>query len=636
MNVRTITQWLAQRRILLLALAPAVITGVFLVCTAHYGFLDDGVTVLMSRGSQAHAFKVGGAGRFMPAYWLYFWGLFKVFPEHPATLAAGNAVTLLLIAGLAYRFTRRLSGAPWAAVGAAWLVTLNSATAEASFTLSKVETEQLIAWLIALMLLIPGETRLARLWMRIALMVICAGLCGLYKETGVLLLVPLAVGAVAWWRGVIAERRAEYLGMLLAGALPLLAIGGVIALRSVGAGSYAREHVMQGQAAPHLSPALLISKDWALSALFACGLLAGPFLILRREAHARLAAGLAWSQLVVLVAFFCTLRAMHLYYLVVPAALAACLSFAAVSLIDATALRRVFLVLFAGLSLWTVDHGITAGSALTGWSWLYGRLTEAVRTGRPSRVLFYRAGGTEVHSEARQMWTQVHPVGTEVGLLGGPDDGSGLPVVPFRALRTGDWIIEQFGPEINRANPIRDLGVAWPEDYALAPGRVKVVRYAQYRARYPAYGRGMTLLSSHRKGAITWRISVVDEPPQVDLEGVGIDNWLEPVAALWIAERRVDPVILNLLPFAPPGPGFENRLEFVGHDGRVVTSCRITTPAPCAIAPAQLSDVPRHEGWMRLGMRAERSFSPLELGLSPDPRKLSFNITLPPSDSPAR
>ncbi len=566
----------------------------------------------------------------MPGYWLYFWSMFRLLPEHPASLALGNALALAGCAWLVFQLSRALGAAPWAALVAAWIATLNTAMAEASFTLSKIEPKQLLSWFGAIMLLIAGAADLPahRRWLRYAAMASMAAITAMCKETGVTLLVPLFIAAIVAWRERDPSRRRHSAGLVVAGALPVLAIGAVIFLRGVGSGSYAREHVMQGQTALRVDPRLLISKDWALAALFLAGLCGGVWLLLQKKSPARRAGWLCISQLCVLLLFFVNLRALHPYYLVVPAALSACLASAAASTFPIRPLRKAGATALALLLLWTADHGIAAGSALTGWSWLYGRLTAAVEAGRPARVLFYRSGAPEVHFEAGLMWNRIHDYRTEVGVLGGAPDGSGLPVVPLREIRPGDWVVEEFGSDSNRSTPLRDLDVARPESDAFNSTQAITAALARYTATFPAFGHGLTL-TRRRKAALAWRISRVESEPVLELEGLTADNWLGPDSALWISERNSTPVVLMLSPIGPSKDGFSNRLDFVAAGGEVIASCTLIRSGPCAVPSLSGSTLPRERGWLKLALRPAETYTPRQLGLGDDPRQLSFNVKLP-------
>lgn len=605
---------------------PALIMGLHVYFTANYAYIDDGVSILSARGEIGWFFKIGSAGRFMPGYWLYFWSMLKVLPESPMSLAFGCLIALLAGAFLCYSLARLLQAPEWAAVAAAWLATLNIAQVEASYTLSKLEPKQLLPWLLVFLLLErilhPGN-RMPLL--RSAALFICTALVALTKETGVLILVPIFIYFLFAFKERDPHSRTPRMILAAAAALPVLLAAIPSALQLLSPASYARGHVMQGESGLKLHTISLASIDWPLTCLLCAGLAGSAWLVFLQGYPARRLAVILGVQLLLLAGFFSFLRVNHPYYLVVPAALAAILAAAAVGQLRAPIARGCGIALTVVLLGWTSDHAITSASALTGWSWLYGRLTHEVVTRRPQRVVFYASGGTEVHVEARLIWNQVMNVPVEVVVLTDKPDGSGLPIITPRDLRPGDWIMEQFGEENNRSFPFRDLGIAWRKEFAIVNDGLQAPTLQEYRATFPVFQQ-VRAPWRQKHTTLSWRISVVTATPQVIIEGLTLDHWMAHDAKLWIAESRNTDVHLRFHPFAPPSTDFSNRLLIRGTTA-VIADCDVgPSPQDCVITPQQFKGVAAKNGWFELQLSAEKTFNPQRLGLSADTRDFSFNF----------
>ena len=177
-----------------LALIPALIVSIASAIYNRFTLVDDGMVLEVST---RHAFSdlltPTGAGRFFPAYWIYHWVMFRLLPAQAWVPALANGMLLLLTVTLAYLLARRMAGS-WAGVAAAWLLCLNFATAETLFTLSKSEIKQ-APLLLGVILLVDDllAGRRAPAWKLFLVIPALAVLATLFKETGILLLVPLVI-----------------------------------------------------------------------------------------------------------------------------------------------------------------------------------------------------------------------------------------------------------------------------------------------------------------------------------------------------------------------------------------------------------------------------------------------------------
>src|SRR5262249_40840395 len=229
-----------------LATLPALIVAIAAIRLNHFALIDDGVTILSARTWDQVKYFFAGMNenkRYLPMYFFYHFVLFKLLPVRPWVLALGNGGFLLAAVLLIFRLGNRLSG-PWAGLLAAWLFTLNICTADNLFTLSKPEPQQLPFWLLSFGLL-------ANLWLddrpdpkwRTGLYVFFTTLIAvLFKETGVLLIIPWGLLAVVTWWKRSDLSRTMLLHRLLActmAIIPLAIIMGVLIVLNLQPGSYA-------------------------------------------------------------------------------------------------------------------------------------------------------------------------------------------------------------------------------------------------------------------------------------------------------------------------------------------------------------------------------------------------------------
>lgn len=191
----------------LLMFAPVLICVLIMLprlSSAQFGLLDDGTTILTSQKIAAGTWSLGneaGAGRFRPAYWLYYGLIYLAAGPDPRAFFAGNlAMFVLITAGLI--FLVRINGGSRLAAGLAGLFFVLAGTAiENFYTLSKPEAPQVLGLtllLIALSLYARSTSRIARLLL-IALLILSMALVMAVKETG-LAMIPISLAwlGIAW------------------------------------------------------------------------------------------------------------------------------------------------------------------------------------------------------------------------------------------------------------------------------------------------------------------------------------------------------------------------------------------------------------------------------------------------------
>jgi len=188
---------------------------------AHFGLLDDGVTLSNSRYVLTHplsAWMIGREhGRWMPNYYWHY-AIYYLIAGAQANLFYALHLTLLGVsAWLVLAITRALGASRPQSLLAALFFLLNDATVACYHTLSKSEPLQLV-WLLAALALAFGAG-----WRRLVLAGCCMLLALLSKETSM----AIAPAAVVWaglefWR----ERSENRARRFLLASLPALAVAG--------------------------------------------------------------------------------------------------------------------------------------------------------------------------------------------------------------------------------------------------------------------------------------------------------------------------------------------------------------------------------------------------------------------------
>jgi len=257
----------------------------------QFGLLDDGLT--LQTGREVHGRWVGvlhlipETGRFFPAYWLAYSGVWSFVGVRPL---AFFAVNVLLFAGLIAMLTRlvRLSGGtPASAAVAAVLFALSGPAIEAFYTLSKAEPLQ-ATWIGVSLLATAASSQDARWSVGRAGWLLTAAATSLLahatKETSVVL-IPIALGWLAIeWRGRPRDGRclrfaATFVIVSAVAALAFAALRWQFAALSLAEGTYTRAYALQ---AVTVGPALFrlaawLARDfaWLLPVVAAALVLAG-------------------------------------------------------------------------------------------------------------------------------------------------------------------------------------------------------------------------------------------------------------------------------------------------------------------------------------------------------------------------
>lgn len=604
------TRWPA-----LVAVAPILALSAYAIATASFAFLDDAVTVDMSRQSWATYFQLNETGRVFPLYWIALTLPLKIFGEHPWALQLTPAIAMVTAVALLYGLVRRISG-PTAGVAASWLATFTLPAAESLFTLSKGEPSQLALWLSAIACTtVVAASRSRRYAFAAGLLALGAMLT---KETGILFVAPVAILLLPVWCGGVAWPWRERVSIAALMVLPLLVDAAVVAYGNLQPSSYVRSHVL-AQNYPGI-PAL--TRDLQAGVLMLAGLVFGAVLVFRSRSSHRTLPLLFTTQLAVLVAFFCYLPYVHPYYLLVPSFFAAGLIGAAVGTTH-RGMRIAAVCVTVVLLAWGTQHAIFGASALTAWRWEYGELTRQVLGQRPQRVFFLYSSNPETLFEAREWWRSAV---SEVATID-PRGPSPLDVDAHALgdLREGDWVIERFGPDQNLTVPLRDLQVVRPLDQGLlrSPGTLSVTPVARFRATYPAFFNRPSPHAIDATTFIEWQISKLNRTPHLFVTGLDADQWMHARAELLWRGTPGQVIDLEFEPFLP-GDSASNSL-FVRAGEHVVAECRAVLRRCSFAAPATGSVDP--DGWHRLILEAARVFRPSDTGVSADVRPLSFRVT---------
>jgi len=606
---------------------------------------DDAISIFWARTPISQFISVffgsGAAGRFMPFYWISHWLTFRLLPEAPWSLTLFNVGYLLAAVALVYSLARALAG-NLAGVLAAWFFTFNLATMETLFTLSKNENGQLPFWLLSLLLLtraVGGGETPTRRWALPLFAFAVLSAC-FFKETGVLLAAPLAVGFVVALkgRGLSARDRRRMAGFVSAGLAVVCADLMVIYLYNRHGDTYFTSNVI------HASGGLLsrfhyldmFNRDRMLATLLIGGLAAGAALTVREIGARRLAAALLTAQLAVFIGFFGLLAHAQVYNLYAGAAFAAVLLGAVLARLGQVGGvgRGVALAAFLLLGVWGGQRTATGVGALLGFGWIEDRLTAAVVEHRPARLLFYRSGSRSTHFHAKYTWNDLHQVDVQIALLDFPTDADPeLPHLTMRDLQPGDWIVEQFAPHLNAANPLRGIGFVRLEKHGLVDSTgqtlVPVEIIDDFRVSYPAFVNN-PVLGLSPSSYIRSRIYRVTGTPHVAFEGLDADLSMGQEATLWVNTMRGEPITLRAEVVAPGERRREVGLSVLAGE-RPVADCPpdVDGRVICTFSPAG-KEAPVEAGWWRFVLRARHAYAQQESGVNTDLRRrsLKFSPTL--------
>jgi hypothetical protein len=218
---------------------------------AHFGLLDDAVTLSIARQVLAHPsvslHAYESAGRFLPFYWLYGAFCYALGGSHPAVFYAGNAVLLALTVAALIALLRKFAATAFMTWAASLCFIFSAAAADAYGTLSKGEPLALAAMLGSLWMAQQASRadRPVPWWtLAGALALVAVGT----RETAIVLVaIAGAWFLLTFWRGlgepVLLSRRslAIYLAVLASAVTPLFLVRFLLR-NSMAAGSYASHY----------------------------------------------------------------------------------------------------------------------------------------------------------------------------------------------------------------------------------------------------------------------------------------------------------------------------------------------------------------------------------------------------------
>jgi len=191
-------RWFAPAGLAVLVMLPRL-------ASARFGLLDDGLTLQTGReviGRWSSVLDlIPETGRFFPAYWLAYSGVFALVGVRAVAFFALNVLLLAGLLALLARIVRVGGGTSRQAAVAAVLFALCAPAIEAFYTLSKAEPLQL-TWICASLLATAASVRQPSGWRRgtlIGLAVAALVLaCATKETTAVLVPVSLAWATIEW------------------------------------------------------------------------------------------------------------------------------------------------------------------------------------------------------------------------------------------------------------------------------------------------------------------------------------------------------------------------------------------------------------------------------------------------------
>jgi hypothetical protein len=245
------------------------------LASPQFGLLDDGLTLQTGRevhGQWASVLRlIPETGRFNPAYWLVYSGIWSLVGSRPL---AFFTVNLLLFAGLLamlMRLVRASEGTSAAAPIAAIVFALSGPAVETFYTLSKAEPLQ-ATWMGVSLLASAASAREVR-WSLgragwLALAAVTALLAYATKETSVML-IPIALGWLVFeWRAHPRHDGGVRFAVSCV-AVTMLAAVVFVALRwqhvalALGEGTYTRAYALDSVGAALFRIAAWLLRDFA-------------------------------------------------------------------------------------------------------------------------------------------------------------------------------------------------------------------------------------------------------------------------------------------------------------------------------------------------------------------------------------
>jgi len=256
-------RWFAPAGLAVLVMLPRL-------ASARFGLLDDGLTLQTGReviGRWSSVLDlIPETGRFFPAYWLAYSGVFAVVGVRAVAFFALNVLLLAGLLALLARIVRVSGGTSRQAAIAAVLFALCAPAIEAFYTLSKAEPLQL-TWIAASLLATAASARQSWWWRRGALIGLAVAAlalaCATKETTAVLVPVSLAWAAIEWAspdrRPGWARFANTYLVVTVAAAAVFIALRWRYAALPLAQGWYTRAYALEPGT---VGPALFRISAW--------------------------------------------------------------------------------------------------------------------------------------------------------------------------------------------------------------------------------------------------------------------------------------------------------------------------------------------------------------------------------------
>lgn len=247
--------------------APVLIAALFLlphVLDAHFGLLDDAVTILIGRGVLHEPLlpfvATRDVGRFFPVYLYYYSGVRLVVGEDAAGFYLANLIVLCALVALLVWIARRWGGTPAQCALSGVLLVFALPAVTTFHTLSKAEVPQSLFLALALATAAAAGRPLPRVSAGAVFVVLALW----SKETAYAVVGAAGLsGAAAWmrhrsWRTSLATRQGVFLAATLAGAAVAFAVWRIVQPGGVASGSYASHY--------QVSARRLLITGWDLAA----------------------------------------------------------------------------------------------------------------------------------------------------------------------------------------------------------------------------------------------------------------------------------------------------------------------------------------------------------------------------------
>jgi hypothetical protein len=147
----------------------------------------------------------------------------------------------------------------------------------------------------------------------------------------------------------------------------------------------------------------------------------------------------------------------------------------------------------------------------------------------------------------------------------------------------------------------------------------------EYKEQFPVPAHPFALFAA-RRSYMLWKIYQLGGAPRAAFENLDTDRWMSGHAELWVRDPS-GPMTLRFTSNIPEGAQYANALTIYAGES-AVARCPGVPPgvSRCTVDLASIAGRTSVEGWVRLEMRAARTFAPRDFGTGADSRNLSFNF----------